>query len=290
VDDFEMQASFPSRQWSRAEITGCVIKDMDAVTTAATCHRAPTARYAELLEQEGEKFIAVTTQADPETPLPTCPGWTMSDLIDHVGGLHRWAEAHVRLLSSRRIRGKEIQLDTPEERGGYPDWLRAGLTRLIDTALAADPAAEVWAWGADKHARFWPRRMLFESVIHRVDAEMALDVDPLVAAEIALDGIDEFLDNLPHAAYFAPKVTELRGSGERVGFDAVDADVTWTIQLEDAGFHWNHERVDGRDVTVRATASDLVLFVYGRWSTTRPAISIKGDDALVARWVESSAI
>lgn len=263
---------------------------MDDLTSLATCHRAEPSRYGDLLKEECDKFIAVTTQADPETPIPACPGWTMSDLIDHVGGLHRWAEAHVRLLSLRRISGKELQLDMPEERRAYPDWLRAGLQRLIDTSLAADPDAEVWAWGADKHARFWPRRMLFETVIHRVDAELALEIPPHVQTSVALDGIDEFLDNLPHAAYFAPKVAELRGSGERVALSPNDSDTIWTIQLAEDGFHWDHSIFHPPDVSVTAMASELLLFVYGRRDTTSSSIAIKGDNSLLARWVENSAI
>jgi uncharacterized protein (TIGR03083 family) len=263
---------------------------MDDLTTLATCHQVEPSRYGHLLKEEGEKFIAVTTQADPETPIPTCPGWMMSDLLDHVGGLHRWAEAHVRLLSPRRITGKELQPDTPEDRRGYPDWLRAGLQRLIDTCLAADPGAEVWAWGADKHARFWPRRMLFETVIHRVDAELALDIHPDVPTSVALDGIDEFLDNLPHAVYFAPKVADLRGSGERLALSPNDADTRWTIHLTEDRFHWDHSTLHHPDVNVTAMASELLLFVYGRRDIANPSIAMRGDDSLLARWVENSAI
>jgi uncharacterized protein (TIGR03083 family) len=263
---------------------------MDDVTTLATCHQVEPSRYAHLLEEECERFIAVTTPADPKTPIPTCPGWTMSDLIDHVGGLHRWAEAHIRLLSPRRISGKELQLGTPEDRGAYPDWLRAGLRRLVDSCLAGDPDSEVWAWGADKHARFWPRRMLFETAIHRVDAELALDIPPHVTTSVALDGIDEFLDNLPHAAYFAPKVAELRGAGERLSLTPNDSDTTWTIQMAEDGFHWDHTSHDHSDVSVTASASELLLFVYGRRDPASSTIAVRGDDSLLARWVESSAI
>lgn len=263
---------------------------MDAVTTFATCHQVELSSYGHLLQDEGERFIALTTRAAPETPIPTCPGWTMSDLIDHVGGLHRWAETHVRLLSPRRISGKEVQLDTPEDREGYPDWLRAGLQRLIGTTLAADPDADVWGWGADKHARFWPRRMLFETVIHRADAELALDIYPHVSASVAIDGIDEFLDNLPHAVFFAPKVAELSGSGESVALCANDSDTKWTIHLGEDGFHWDHNAPHHPDASVTATASELLLFVYGRRGTASPSIAVRGDDSLLARWVENSSI
>jgi uncharacterized protein (TIGR03083 family) len=260
------------------------------LTGLAICHRVEPPEYARLLKQEGERFIAVSTDADPDIPIPSCPGWKLADLITHVGGLYRWAEAHVRLLSPRRIAGKELELDLPEDRAGYPDWLRAGLQRLIDATAVADPDAELWAWGADKRARFWPRRMLFETVIHRIDAELALSHYPDVAPDIACDGIDEFLDNLPHAAYFAPKVDELRGSGEVVRLSSTDRDTVWTIHLEGDGFCWDHEAGADPDVTVAASASELLMFVYGRREARSPSIAITGNETVLTRWVQNSAI
>jgi uncharacterized protein (TIGR03083 family) len=265
-------------------------RGVEKLTGLAICHRAEPPEYARLLKQEGERFIAVSTEADPHVPIPSCPGWKLADLIKHVGGLHRWAEAHVRLLSPRRIAGKDLELDVPEDRAGYPDWLRAGLQRLIDATTIADPDAELWAWGADKRARFWPRRMLFETVIHTIDAELALSHHPDVAPEVACDGIDEFLDNLPHAVYFAPKVDELRGSGEVVRLSSTDRDTVWTIQLEGDGFRWDHEAGTDPDVTVAASASELLMFVYGRREARSPSIAITGSETVLTRWVQNSAI
>jgi hypothetical protein len=32
----------------------------------------------------------------------------------------------------------------------------------------------MWAWGPDKHARFWSRRMLHETAVHRVTGDPTL--------------------------------------------------------------------------------------------------------------------
>ena len=32
----------------------------------------------------------------------------------------------------------------------------------------------MWAWGPDKHARFWPRRLLHETAVHRGDAYLLM--------------------------------------------------------------------------------------------------------------------
>jgi hypothetical protein len=46
----------------------------------------------------------------------------------------------------------------------------------------------------DQTVGFWIRRMAQETVVHRVDAELAAEVAPgAIPDDIALDGIDEFL-------------------------------------------------------------------------------------------------
>jgi hypothetical protein len=52
---------------------------------------------------------------------------------------------------------------------------------------------------------------------------------------VAVDGIDEFLDNLPYAATFAPGVQHLRGTGQRMRLSCSDREVFWTITLRGLG-------------------------------------------------------
>src|SRR5439155_11719350 len=123
---------------------------------------------------------------------------------------------------------------------------------------AADPDAPMWAWGADQHVRFWSRRMLHETTIHRADAEFAVARDPRVDIEVAVDGVEELLENLRGAAYFRPNVAELRGDGQTLHFGCTDTHVDWAVTLSPEGFTWR--RGDGAaDVSVRGDAADLLL-------------------------------
>ena len=36
-----------------------------------------------------------------DAPVPTCPGWTVRDLVTHQGLIHRWATANVRGVTAR---------------------------------------------------------------------------------------------------------------------------------------------------------------------------------------------
>jgi uncharacterized protein (TIGR03083 family) len=150
----------------------------------------------------------------------------------------------------------------------------------------------MWAWGADQHTRFWARRQLHETAVHRADAEFAAGREPAIDADVAADGIDEFLLNLPHAAYFAPGVKELRGDGETLAFVADDTGAAWLIQLAPEGFRWQRRDADEPEgsATVRAPASDLLLLVYGRRKVGDANVSVSGDGKLVDDWLEHSSI
>jgi uncharacterized protein (TIGR03083 family) len=149
----------------------------------------------------------------------------------------------------------------------------------------ADPDAPVWGWGSDKHARFWPRRMLHETAIHRADLAFAVGGDATIDDEVSIDGVDEFLDNLPHARRFAPNVEKLRGGGEALRFVAPDARVAWTVTLGPDAFTWGHAD-PGADASLELPASQMALLFYGRIT---PDV-VHGDEALYARWREHSSI
>lgn len=251
----------------------------------ATCHRFDHARYCEAVEAEIGRLAAAIAKADPEPRVPTCPDWSVRQLAEHVGGVHRWAEHHVRALSPSRVRARDVALEQPDDPKELPAWLDRGAAILVETLRAADPDAPVWGWGSDKHVRFWSRRMLHETTVHRADAEIALGIAPEIDVAVAVDGVDEYLDNLPYAAAWAPRVSELRGAGETVGLRCDAA--AWTITLEPEGFRWDHSDGDA-DVVVAGDPAALLLFAYGR--VKAQALGVTGRSDLLDFWVERSSI
>jgi uncharacterized protein (TIGR03083 family) len=230
----------------------------------------------------------VVRAADPQTPVHTCDPWVMADLLGHLGQIHRWAWSMVRDLSHSRLAGREKLFGAPAP-AGLTAWLVAGGEDLVATLRAADPDAPMWAWGADKHARFWSRRMLHETTLHRADAELALGATPKIDADLAVDGVDEFLDNLPCASHFAPGVRRLRGRGELL-WVAPDMDVAWLVELTPDGFTWRHDRSGTPTVTVVGAAADLYLFAWGRVRAGDARLTVSGDRDLLEHWVSNSAL
>jgi uncharacterized protein (TIGR03083 family) len=182
----------------------------------------------------------------------------------------------------------------PEDPAALPDWVAEGAAFAEDRFRAADPATAMWGWGWPKTAGFWPRRMIHETSVHRADAELALGRAPSMDPECAADAVDELLDNLPHAAYFAPGVAQLRGDNQAIGFRAADIDAAWQIFLEPDGFAWaRHDEYADDSADVEAalttpTVTDLVLTLYGR----RPVADgeVTGDASLVERWLTHTAL
>jgi hypothetical protein len=132
--------------------------------------------------------------------------------------------------------------------------------------------------------------MLFETLVHRTDAESALGLRPAIDRTLAADGIDEFLVNLPFAAIFAPKVAHLRGTGETIRFAAADANRDWLVRLRPDGFGIDTAAAATvrADAGVRGGAADLLLLLYGRRHHTDAGFECEGDEQLLAHWFANS--
>ncbi|WP_433566158.1 maleylpyruvate isomerase family mycothiol-dependent enzyme [Nocardia sp. CA-151230] len=232
-----------------------------------------------------ERLCALVRDVDLSTPVPTCPGWTLADLIQHVGSVQRWFSVLLQLRVQEPPKSREVSLDLPERPELLPEWLAASMAVATHAFESMDPDLPMWAWGEDQHARFWVRRMLFETLVHRADAELALGITPQIAPGTAADGVDEFLVNLPYAGLFAPGVKEMRGSGETIRFKAIDVGDEWVMRLRPDGFGIvETPSTIPASSTIRGTAADLLLFLYGRLPHNAPTLKVTGDAALVARW------
>ena len=64
-------------------------------------------------------------------PVPTCPDWTVADLIGHLGGTHRWATAIVSRALQQNLPADEeaALLEAPADPADLLPWFRAGAER-----------------------------------------------------------------------------------------------------------------------------------------------------------------
>jgi uncharacterized protein (TIGR03083 family) len=157
-------------------------------------------RHLDGLHEAAAALVVHAGRAGLDAAVPTCPGWTVLDLVAHQGMVHRWAGALV-----RGERPSEAEVSGYEDAGkAAPDplsWLEDGATELARAITAApeDLSTFVFLNDAPPARRFWARRQCHETSMHAVDALSASlgrapEADEVwLDAELAGDGIDELL-------------------------------------------------------------------------------------------------
>jgi uncharacterized protein (TIGR03083 family) len=233
------------------------------------------------LRADGPALHAAAVEAGPDVPVPSCPGWTMADLVEHVEAVLHWVRAH----TPRGVTERPAPYEKPA-RPAWPealDTLHREITGTIETLDAVDPELPAWNWAPQaKKAVFWPRRMAHEVSVHRWDAQLAIGRAEPIETKLAADGVNEVLDSwLPAGRRTGP--TDLHGV---VHLIATDASYEWFVRLRGEGVALldTGTILDTDDHHPRAgatgTASDLLLTLWGR----HPAgtLEITGDPRLLA--------
>jgi uncharacterized protein (TIGR03083 family) len=230
--------------------------------------------YLDAIRDDGQALAAAATAAGLGTAVPSCPGWTVADLVEHTGVVHR----RVALTVRERLGAKPPVPSGPAAGADLLRWYEDGLAELLAVLAATDPATPVWTWHPpDQTAGFWRRRMAHETAVHRVDAELAAGSTKGVEARLAADGVDEVL------TLFMGDEPGSDRLGERAGtlhLHATDAEGEWL-----ASVHANAlvvERGHAKaDAALRGSASDLLLWLWGRGPLER--LERFGDPSMVAR-------
>jgi uncharacterized protein (TIGR03083 family) len=210
--------------------------------------------FVEHVRRDGGRLASV---AGPrlEDPVPSCPGWTVDDLVRHV------AEVYEHKIACTLL-GKAPEPWPPE----WPtdrdpiEWFtdaHARLLEMFDRSEATTPSA-TW-WPPDQTVGFWARRMAHETVVHRVDAELAANVQTPIDPGLGADGIDEILRRM------------LAGDWSE---DADDAATGQRVVVSSAGHRWDvvlaRDAVtieDGpgeSDALLEGDPSDVDLWLWGR--------------------------
>ncbi|NNN10192.1 MAG: maleylpyruvate isomerase family mycothiol-dependent enzyme [Acidimicrobiaceae bacterium] len=240
--------------------------------------------YCDQFEAEGARFVASAHAADVAAPVPGCPQWCVADLLAHVGFVHRWARYLVAARASERVSARDMNLS----RGPVTSsWLAQGVHEALATLRESDPNDVMWAWGADQHVRFWARRLLHETLVHRVDLEEAMGVTSQIDAHIAIDAIDEFLANLERAGVFSPDVKNLVGTGEVITF-RVDEGPSWQVLLTPGGFELLQESRHA-DAIISGSARNVLLTLYRR-APAGSSCEVSGRVEVIEKWLENCAL
>ena len=241
------------------------------------------------LEGEVRRSAELLEQLAPDAPIPTCPEWKVTDLVEHVGVIHRWVAEMVRTRSTVRLSREEMAFALPEPTD-LAAWLSAGGEELVAELRAAGGGEPMWAWGPHQQVRFWSRRQLHETALHRIDLALAVGGPAELEPAVARDSILELLGFLPHMVAFSPGVVELRGDGETIALCATDCDGVGTITLTPTGFSVARDVVVDADLTMTGSVNDLALVISRRLDPGDLRVSLTGRTELVHHWIEHSAL
>jgi len=227
----------------------------------------------------------ISDSADPAAQVPTCPDWTLRQLITHVGRAQRWATAIVATRSAEPIPFREVPdgrlPDDPAERSG---WLRLGAAGLAEAVQGAG-TSQAWTHHGMGPASYWARRMAHETAVHRADGQLTVGTRPVIDPVIAVDGIDEWLGfgtepGQPSAALPEGKVLHLHATDDGLTGE-------WLIRGGPDGITVQAGHGKG-DAAVRGPASALLLMLVRRFAPDDPAIEVIGDRAVLDGWLAAT--
>ena len=229
-------------------------------------------------------MLATVRTADPGAAVPACPGWSVTDLVDHLGRVHLWA-AH-----SAREGAPPDPYPRRDREQPLADWYAACAATIVATLADLSPDHPSWSFSADPAhgtARFWRRRQFHETTVHHVDALQAagrlpgwgaVARVPGLTPQDAADGVAEVFEvmaprSLVRHAGVPP--LDVIPAPEPIAVCCTDIDASWTVRV-----------VGGAVVLVAGVAEGAVARVSGPatllylalWHRADPAeLSVDGD-------------
>lgn len=205
------------------------------------------------IESESEEAADAIASTPLDARVPPCPDWSFAELIWHLGRVQRFWAVTARAGGADPVRPAEDPV--PDDAAVLAQWFRASTRELLDALGEVPWTAPAWTWwNENRTVGAIARHQVQEAAVHRWDAQRAGGRAGPLPVRLADDGVDEFLWIARH----------LRGE-EPIAFHATDTGNTYT-----AG--------PGAPIaTATATASDLVLLLYGRVSADD--VEVAGDRA-----------
>lgn len=243
-------------------------------------------RYRACLDADLHRLVEVGAGV-PERVVPSCPDWTVDDLLRHVTHVYLHKVACLRL-------GREPQGWPPPHDGQpAPAGLRAAygeLTGEFDRRSTSEPA---FTWcEPDQTVGFWLRRMAQETLIHRYDAELAAGTTSAIPTDLAGDGVDEFM--VVMAGYLTRRHADddgvaraLAGTGGRA-LAVRCGELGWLAEPGPAGVTVTRQPAEpaaaelAAPVAVRGEPAAVLLWLWHRAGDD--TVTLTGDPAELAAW------
>ncbi|MFJ8038998.1 maleylpyruvate isomerase family mycothiol-dependent enzyme [Kitasatospora sp. NPDC096147] len=229
---------------------------------------------------------AVAAAPDLGADVPSCPGWTLYDLANHLSEGDRFWAHIVRDTAPGDERPTKDGLAAPRDREALQAWLADSTEQLLTALREAGPDRGCWAWWeplASPHTvAAAARRRVPESMIHTYDAQLASGAPQELPPTEAADAVEEFL------ATVCTVTAPWPGEPATMDYHATGAG-SWRQTLDAAGSRFTRLSAtepapDEPTAAVHGTASEIALLMYMR--IPADSLRVEGDAGLIQRLQE----
>jgi uncharacterized protein (TIGR03083 family) len=236
--------------------------------------------YEALVQQvrrDGGRLEAVADGRSAD-PVPSCPGWTVDDLVRHVAEVYEHKIACTLLGHAPDPWPPEW----PADRSAI-EWFTDAHRRLLEMFDRNQPTtpSATW-WPPDQTVGFWARRMAHETAVHRLDAELAAATPSPIDPDLATDGIAEILEIMLAGDWTDEPDDTASGQRVSIGADGHAGGRSWLVTIDRAAVDVTegvrddasaHARIEGEP-------ADVDLWLWGRAPDAR--VRRSGDDRALA--------
>lgn len=229
--------------------------------------RLPHDTYVDLIRSDAG-LLATAADRGLEADVPSCPGWTVRDVVEHV--------AEVYLHKVACMREKAFPQPWPPERDETPTPAHFAAARdMVLAELAGrdpDEFAATWWWD-ERTVGFWGRRMAHETAIHRVDAELAHGDPAPIDEQLALDGVDEVLRRFLAGDWSDEPFAGPPGTVVRVH----SGDESWRIVMEPSAIVAQVDRWPNEPAHADITGDPVPLYLWLWRRGSGDSLTVDGD-------------
>jgi len=219
-----------------------------------------------LIDERSAAFrAAAKSAADLGGKVPTCPEWTLLDLVHHLGKVQRrWAAIVTAGPTDADPPALEGGEAPPREREALLAWSAEGTRQLLEALSEAGPDRRCWTWWGEESdspetSGAIGRHQVQEVTVHAYDAQITAGAPQPLPDEAALDGVEEFLSTCVSTESPWPHEAAV------IDFHAAEGG-SWRLLLSADGARSSRLAEPGTapDASARATASEHVLVFYDR--------------------------
>jgi uncharacterized protein (TIGR03083 family) len=237
--------------------------------------------------------------AGPGAAVPTAPGWSVTDLVEHVGQTQHWVAQIIEQRITDPAQLPSEMAVVPTDPREWQAWLSESARRVVSACSDDALDAPVFNAAGDERTgtQFWMTSVLNESVVHGVDAANAagqpVDIDAAVAAALVTNHL-AMLTSPTWAMQRSESAQAIQGTGQTlqwIATDVADDMGTWFVEQRPVGATWQ-PGTQHADVKVTGPAQSLLLVLTRRLPLTdgdAGGINVDGDTALVRHWIDNTA-